>query len=96
MDHIGKYVIVRTYSAGVHAGVLLRKEGKEVELTDSRRIWYWAGAASLSGLASAGTSKPRDCQFGDPVRIILTEAIEIILCTAESEQSIREVPPWKV
>ena len=32
-------VIVRTYSAGVHFGYLVAREGKEVRLTRSRRIW---------------------------------------------------------
>ena len=43
-----KYVIVRTYSAGVFAGELESKNGQEVVLRNARRIWYWSGAASLS------------------------------------------------
>jgi hypothetical protein len=35
----GKYVIVRTYSAGVFAGNLQSRDGKEVVLTDARRLW---------------------------------------------------------
>ena len=50
-----KYVIVRTYSAGVFAGNLKSRDGKEVTLTNARRLWYWSGAASLSQLAVAGT-----------------------------------------
>ena len=42
------YVLVRTYSAGVHAGYLSERKGKEVKLIKARRIWYWDGAASLS------------------------------------------------
>lgn len=38
-----KYVIVRTYSAGVFAGYLDSKNGKEVVLLDARRLWYWSG-----------------------------------------------------
>ena len=69
------YVIVRTFSAGVFAGTLKHREGKEVTLTDARRIWYWAGAASLSQLAQSGTSRPHDCKFPEPVsQVILTEA----------------------
>ena len=92
---IGKYVLVRTDSAGVHSGVLNDKNGKEVILNDSRRIWYWDGAASLSELAMKGTSKPQNCKFPCAVNeIILTEAIEILLCTEEAEKSIRGVPEW--
>jgi len=91
-----KYVIVRTYSAGVFAGTLVSRNGKEVTLTDARRLWYWAGAASLSQLAVSGTSKPKECKFPVAVaNIVLTEAIEIIDVTSEAEKSIKDVPVWK-
>ncbi len=60
---IGDYVIVRTQSAGVFAGVLRAKAGKEVTLTNARRLWYWDGAASLSELAISGTKKLQNCKF---------------------------------
>ena len=92
----GKYVIVRTYSAGVFAGNLLKRTGKEVELTDARRIWYWAGAASLSQLAMQGTTKPEECKFPMPVsHVTLTEAIEILDVTQAAENSIKAVPVWQ-
>ena len=37
------YVIVRTYSAGVFAGTLESRKGKEVVLSQARRLWYWSG-----------------------------------------------------
>jgi len=43
-----KYVICRTYSAGVFAGYLKNREGQEVTLLNARRLWYWDGGASLS------------------------------------------------
>src|SRR5574343_1453704 len=60
-DMIGKYVIVRTYSAGCHAGTLADRDGREGVLTGARRLWRWAGAASLSEMANRGTSRPNDC-----------------------------------
>lgn len=94
-DMIGQYVIVRTYSAGVHAGTLVARDGREVELTGARRLWYWHGAASLSELAQRGTSRPSDCKFPAPVdRIVLIEAIEIIAVTAVGRASIEGVKPW--
>jgi len=93
---IGNYVIVRTYSAGVFAGTLIRKEGKEVELKNARRIWYWEGAASLSQLAQEGTSKPDKCKFPCKVdSVILTEAIEILAVTEKAELVIRGVKVWE-
>ena len=89
------YVIVRTYSAGVFAGYLKLREGKEVELVNARRLWYWDGAASLSQLAMEGVSKPQNCKFPCEVNeIILTEAIEVIPCTEKAEKSIKNVPVW--
>ncbi len=93
---IGKYCMLRTYSAGVFAGYLKELNGKEALLNDARRIWYWDGAASLSQLATDGTSKPENCKFPVPVEsIFLTEAIEIIPITPQAEKSIKEVPVWK-
>lgn len=90
------YSMVRTYSAGVFAGYVESFEGKEVVLRDARRIWKWAGAASLSQLAVDGTSKPNECMFPTPVdTVILTEVIEIIPMTEKAKKSIEEVPVWK-
>ena len=90
------YVIVRTYSAGVFAGYLAQRDGKEVTLKRARRLWYWSGASSLSQLAMEGISKPDNCKFPCEVDSIdLTEAIEIIVCTEKSRVSIKGVKIWK-
>lgn len=91
------YCMVRTYSAGVFAGYLESREGKEATLRNARRIWYWEGAASLSQLATDGTSKPENCKFPCPVdRVTLTEVIEIIPITNRAKKSIEEVAVWKM
>ena len=91
-----KFVIVRTYSAGVFAGYLEKREGKEVVLRNVRRLWYWSGAASLSQLAVEGTNKPGECKFPVAVgRIELTEAIEILDVTKEAKKSIDGVKIWE-
>lgn len=90
------YFIVRTYTAGVFAGYLADRDGKEVVLKRARRLWYWSGAASLSQLAVEGTKKPGECKF--PVEmpeVILTEAIEIIPVSAVAQKSIQGVAVWK-
>lgn len=90
------YVIIRTYSAGVHAGYLKSRKGKEVELVNSRRIWYWEGAASLSQLAVDGVAEPDKCKFTVRVpSITITEAIEIIPCTIKAQKIIEGVKEWK-
>jgi hypothetical protein len=92
----GKYVIVRTYSAGVFAGTLVARKGQEVEMRDARRLWYWRGAASLSQLAMSGTSRPAECKFPEPVaRVLLLQAIEILDVTDVARKSIKGVPTWQ-
>ena len=90
------YVMVRTYSAGVFAGELVRRDGKEVELKNARRIYYWSGAATLSQLAMEGTTDQNKCKFPCEVdSVILTEAIEILAITEKARNSIKGVPVWK-
>ena len=91
-----KYVIVRTYSAGVFAGYLESRNGQEVVMVDSRRIWHWDGAASLSQMAVSGVTKPENCKFAMPVsRVELLQAIEILDCTETARKNIEGVAIWK-
>ena len=91
-----KYVIVRCRNAGVHAGEYVSNSGQEVVLQNSRRIWYWSGAASLSQLARDGAKNFANCKFGVPVNITLLDACEIIECAPDGEKMIRECPEWKI
>lgn len=96
MNEEKPYVIVRTYSAGVFAGTLEQREGKEVTLTNARRLWYWDGAASLSQLAMEGVSKPENCKFPvEASKVILPEAIEILYATPAAKANIAAVPVWR-
>lgn len=91
-----RYVIVRTYSAGVFAGYLECRNGQEVVLVQARRLWYWDGAASLSQLAVFGTSKPQNCKFAVAVsRVDLFQVIEILSCTETARKNIEGVAIWK-
>ena len=91
-----EYCMVRTYSAGVFAGYIESRNGKEAVLRNARRIWYWDGAAILSQLATDGTSKPEKCKFPVAVdKVILTEVIEIIPITEKAKRSIDEVKVWE-
>jgi len=91
--------IVRTYSAGVFFGVLDEStrsaNGKRGLIRDARRIWYWAGAASLSELADRGTSKPDECKFPVAVAAIeVTDIIEVLSVSERAAASIDSVPVW--
>ena len=92
-----KYVIVRTYSAGVFAGYLESRNGQEVVLKNARRLWYWSGAASLSQLSEDGVNDISNCKFPQEVnRVELLQAIEILDCSEEARLNIKSVPIWKM
>ena len=93
---IGKKVLVRTYSAGVHFGTLEQREGKEVILTDAHRVYYWKGAATLSQLANEGVGDVEESKISMAVKkIILTEAIEIIHLKSKAFKILTQ-KLWKV
>lgn len=93
---MNKRVIVRGDRSGVFFGTLTAKDGKEVKLEDCRRIWWWEGASSISQLAKEGTKRPAECKFTVRVgEIIITDAIEIILCNETAIENIESVEEWK-
>jgi hypothetical protein len=88
------YVVVRTYSAGVHIGYLKSRKGKEVELVNSRRLYSWSGANSLSQVAIDGVGKDSRLAMILPL-IVLTEAIEIIPTSQKAKSAIEAIAIWK-
>ena len=87
---IDSYVLVRTYSAGVHFGILKYQTGKEVLLNESRRIWRWKGANTLNELSSSGCHMDWT-RISEPVaEMLLTEAIEIIPCVQTAIDNLKQ------
>ena len=79
---IGRHVVVRTYSAGVHLGVLAEVEanaaGINVVLAGARRLWKWDGAFTLSEVATEGVN-PKKSRIATLVpEILLTQVVELI------------------
>ncbi len=94
--NIGKKVIVRGDRSGVLFGTLAAREGREVELKQCRRLWYWSGAASLSQLATEGVKRPSDCKFTVTIESIqILDAIEVIPCTEDAIANIEGVSVWR-
>lgn len=101
MEVIGKKVIIRANRAGVFFGTLKEKKetpaGVEVVLENSRRLWRWSGAASLSQLATEGVKNPSDCKFTVTVpEHNIMQVIEIIPCTEEAIKNIESVKVWRI
>ena len=90
------YCIIRTYSAGVFAGWIDRKvKGTDYTIFNSRRLWYWDGANSLSELAMKGVTKPTNCKFAITIpEFDVKGVIEIIPITEVAKNSISLVKDW--
>jgi len=88
---IGKYVIARCYSAGVHSGYVMSVDGETCILTDSRRLWSWKAreGVALSGVAQKGLASDSRCRL-DVVnpQIYLTGVCELIPCSDVAKESI--------
>lgn len=89
---IGKFVVIRTWAAGVHMGILEQKDGNEVILKDARRLWYWKGANTLNEVSQEGVSS--ESKISQPVPSIWLEAIEIIPCSDKARE-ILSSSIWK-
>lgn len=76
---LGPLSIVRTLSAGVHVGRVVKIEGATVELADAVRIWRWRGANTLNEVAMKGVNAEQYTRISEPVpSILLIGAIEVI------------------
>lgn len=86
---VGKYVIARCYSAGVHSGTVVSAEGENVVLKDSRRLWSWKAkdGVALSGVAQAGVQSGCKIDVVNP-EIYLTGVCELIPCSTAAKESI--------
>jgi len=93
-----KYVMIRTYSAGVHFGILDKYEiagdSYSVKLIKAIRVYQWSGANSLSQLALEG-SKLTTSKLSVVVPSIYLKAIEVIEMTDEAVKSLKDIPTWK-
>jgi hypothetical protein len=87
---IGQHVVVRTFSAGVHIGTLVEKDGENVLLKDARRLWKWSGAFTLSEVAQKGV-QVKGSRIAMTVPLIeLTNANEIIPTSEEARNSFEK------
>lgn len=94
MDYIDKFILVRTYSAGVHYGTLKSRDGQEVVLSNARRLWFWEGAFTLNAVAENGVSGKSRISVVVP-EILLMQAIEIIPISSKAQKILEKIPAHK-
>jgi len=94
------FAIVRCRNAGVHAGYVQSRSNGTVTLYNSRRLWRWWSAATLSELAMEGplASKLTEQKYGAVLPIIeLTDSdvCEIIPASETACKAIYAVQEWR-
>jgi hypothetical protein len=94
---IGTYVVLRTYSAGVHFGVLIERDGQEATLSEARRLHRWEGGRlSLHEIATEGPPESMGTRVSVQVdTVTLTQVIEVISASTKGEIKLRGFPAWK-
>ena len=95
-----KCCVIRSYGAGVFAGYVKEQKadvnGVNVVLINSRRIFYWSGACSLSQVAVEGSKNINDCKIALVVpEQFIANVIEIIPMTKEAVKNIMGAKIWK-
>jgi len=96
-EFIGKYVIVRDHYAGVLFGILESYTEKNTVLSNMRKLYYWSGANTIEQIAEEGVKDPKNCKFTQTIEG-KSEAcfrVQLIPCTKESIENIKNVPIWK-
>lgn len=97
-NYLNEKVLIRTNRAGVFFGTLSNYDDttRTAEIKNTRRIYYWDGAASLSQMAMEGVTNPNSCKFTVIVpQMMVMEVIEIIPCSENAVKSIEGVRIWK-
>lgn len=89
---VGKYCIVRTFSAGVHIGVVKEVypalQGSDVVFESSRRLWKWEGAFTLSEVANNGV-KTSSSRIAEEVKgNMVTGANEFLPVSDKAKKTI--------
>lgn len=91
-----KYYIIRGDRSGVFFGQIAGRNGKEVELRNVRKLWWWDGACAVEQLAVDGVTNPRNCKFTVVVpEMVITDVIQILPCSDKAAQILAEAKTWK-
>jgi len=93
-----RYVIIRSYGAGVFAGYLRDRcnANRTVILDRCQRLWRWTGA-TLSQVSRDGIAGDEENKFSIPIDgHEIFQVLEIIPCTEKARIAIHGVKSWEV
>ncbi len=87
------YSIIRCDRSGVFFGKVVSLKGQTAKIEGARQIWSWNGANNVMDIAEKGLDKERS-RITVSADITVTDAIQIVPCSAEAEACLRGVPEW--
>lgn len=87
-------VLIRGYASGVQYGYLAERNGCEVRLINSRRIWSWNKATECSQIAVNGIDKSGSKVTVSVPEKVITDAVEIITITVDGAENLLSQPVW--
>lgn len=97
-NYIGKKCIVRCYGAGVFFGEVKEvsndANGLNVRMVNTRKIWYWDGAAAVEQLSQDGCNDKSKLTVAVP-ELVVANAIQIIPCTGKAIANLESKAEWK-
>ena len=89
-----KMVIIRSDKSGVWFGRLQHVEGHDARIQDARRVYYWEGAGSCSGLAASGPSSGKICE---PLKaVVVVDFCECLEADDIAIDRFAKVSPWVI
>lgn len=98
-NYVGKKCIIRCYDAGVFFGevkeVSSDANGLNVRLANTRKIWYWHGAAAVEQLSQDGCDDNSRLTIAVP-ELVVANAVQIIPCSDKAIANIEAKVEWKV
>lgn len=92
---LNKRVIARIDRAGVFHGTLDYIDNEIIRLKDTRRIYYWNGALSVTDMAAKGLTGGKISIPVTTVEFMSDKIVEINECSDEATKSIEAIKPWK-
>lgn len=89
------FVLIRGYGSGVNYGYLKSRNGCEVVLVNSRRIWNWNKATETNQIAVCGIDASNSKVTMLVPEKLITDAIEVINITEQGANNLTNQPVWQ-
>lgn len=89
------FVLIRGYGSGVNYGYLKSRNGCEVVLINSRRIWNWNKATETNQIALCGVEASTSKVTMVVPEKLITDCIEVINITEQGAMNLTTQPIWQ-